>query len=210
MSTLFLQLFNMSITAGWLAVALILLRPLLKRMQKGFLCALWGLVGLRLLLPFSVETAFSLIPSAETVPQEILYAKEPAIHSGIPALNSVLNPFLGESLAPTVGNSANPMQIITQFAAILWCIGMVGMAGYACISFLRVRRKTRIKIEFEPKVYLCDGIDTPFILGVFRPSIYLPSSMDEADIPMVLAHERAHLKRKDHWWKPLGFALLTV
>ncbi len=210
MEALFIKLLNMSITAGWLISAILLLRLLLKRVPKAFICALWGLVGLRLILPFSVESIFSLIPSAETVPQEILYAKEPAIHSGFPALNSVLNPMIGESLAPTVGNSVNPMQVIATIFAVIWCIGMVVLASYALISYLRLRRKTQVKMEFEPRVYLCDGIDTPFILGLFRPRIYLPSSINEADIPMVLAHEHAHLKRKDHWWKPLGFTLLTV
>ncbi len=210
MESLFLKLLNMSITAGWLVPVVLLLRPLLKKAPKAILCVLWGMVALRLVCPFTFESVLSLIPSAETVPEEILYSSEPAIHTGIGSLNAAINPILSESLAPKVYESVNPMQVLVYIATRIWYIGMVGMVLYALTSYLRLRRRVKVSLHLQDKIYLCDEIDTPFILGILRPKIYLPSAMDGEQQEYVIAHEQAHLRRKDHWWKPLGFALLTV
>ncbi len=210
MQTVFLHLFNMSITASWLALAVILLRLCLKKAPKAITVALWALVGVRLLFPFSVESIFSLIPSRETVPTDILYAQTPTIQSGIPAVNTIVNPILSETLAPTPSDSVNPMQVVTSVACTVWLIGVAAMLVYTALSYLRLYRKVREASPREQNVLLCDRIGTPFILGIVKPRIYLSSGMNGADIPYVLAHERAHLKRRDHLWKPLGFLLLTV
>ncbi len=210
MQTVFLHLFNMSITASWLALAVVLLRFCLKKAPKAITVVLWALVGVRLLCPFSVESVFSLIPSAETVPTDILYTQTPTIQSGIPAVNTIVNPILSETFAPSVTDSVNPMQVVTSIACAVWLIGIAVMLGYTAFSYLRLHIKVREATPMEQNVYLCDRIATPFILGVFRPRIYLPSEMNQADVPYVLAHESAHLKRCDHLWKPLGFLLLTV
>lgn len=210
MEAVFLKLLNMSITASWIVLAVLLLRLLLKKAPKAILCLLWALVGIRLVCPISFESIFSLIPSAEPIPSDILYAQTPAIQSGIPALNHTINPILSESLAPEVGNSVNPMQLLTLLASIVWIVGMVGMLLYAGISYLRIRRRVKMSISVGDHIRICDSIPSPFILGIFRPCIYLPSSLGEAESEYVLAHERAHLRRHDHWWKPLGFLLLSV
>lgn len=210
MQAVFLSLLNISITAGYLVLAILLLRPLLKKAPKFIRCILWGLVGIRLMLPFSIESIFSLIPSKETVPQGILYSSEPAIHSGIPAFNSLVNPILSESMAPTVGNSVNPMQVAAGIAANIWILGMVLLAAYALISYLRLRHKLREAVQEQAGIWVCDGLGSAFLLGLFRPRIYLPSSLNGTDKAYVIAHEKAHLSRRDHWWKPLGFLLLTV
>ncbi len=210
MENLFLQILNMSITATWIVLAVCVLRLILKKAPKWVNVALWGLVAFRLVCPFSFESVLSLLPSAQTVPTDITMTAEPVIHSGIPALNSAVNPVIQNAFAPNPGDSANPLQVVTFVAATLWIVGMVGMLLYATVSFLRLHKKTKESVVLQGNVYLCDRIDTPFILGLFRPRIYLPSSMEESDVNHVLAHENAHLARRDHWWKPLGFLLLTV
>ncbi len=210
MEAVFLKILNMSITAGWLVLAVVLLRLLLKKAPKALHCALWVLVAVRLLCPFSFESVLSLIPSAETVPTDIAYETTPTVDTGIPVVNSVVNPIISQSFSPTVGYSVNPLQVWSFVAAWVWVIGIFCMILYALISYLRLRKKVAEAIPLRDTVWLCDRIGTPFILGVLRPHIYLPSSMNERDMVYVLAHENAHLKRRDHWWKPLGFALLAV
>lgn len=210
MEAVFLKILNMSIAASWLVLAVLVLRLLLKKAPKSITVILWALVAIRLIVPFSFESVLSLIPSAETVPNDILYADTPAIHSGFPALNSAVNPVLSESLAPDIVESRNPMQVIIFIASVIWLTGMAGMLLYAAISYLRIHRKVREAAPVQENIWLCDHIATPFILGVFRPRIYLSSDLSEQNTVYVIAHEKAHLKRRDHWWKPLGFLLLTV
>ena len=211
MEAVFLKLVNMSLTAGWLVLAVLLLRLLLKDAPKYIRVILWGLVAARLMLPFSFESNFSLVPSAEPLPEEFLYAATPQVNTGIPALNEAINPIVSQSLAPaTELTSANPTQIWSFIFSQIWILGMVLMVGYALASYLLVRRRVAASIKAGYNLRICDHIESPFILGIIRPVIYLPSDMDQQTAGLVLAHEHAHLKRKDHWWKPLGFALLCV
>lgn len=210
MESLFLKLLNMSITASWLVLAVIVVRLLLRKAPKSISCLLWILVAIRLICPFSFESILSLIPSAETIPPQIIDSKTPTINSGISILNNTINPIISDSLAPNNGDSANPLQVISGIASIIWIIGIVCMVLYAAVSFIRLHRKTREGVEVQKGIWLCDRIDTPFILGLARPRIFLPSTIQKDDMKYVLAHEKAHLKRYDHIWKPLGFALLAV
>lgn len=210
METVFLKLFNMSITASWLVLAVVILRLLLKKAPKAVTVFLWALVGIRLVCPFSFESVLSLIPSAETLPNDILTTKTPAVDSGIPFLNQAVNPIISGSLAPNVGYSVNPMQVVAFIGAVIWLVGIAVMLIYTLISYLKIHRKVREAVPYNENIWVCDRISAPFILGVFRPRIYLPSSIDKQDEEYVIAHERAHLKRRDHLIKPLGFLLLTV
>ena len=211
MTTVFIKLLNMSITASWLVLAVILFRIILKNAPKWIRCILWGLVAIRLICPISMESIFSLLPSAETIPQDIMYAQKPTLHTGVRIINSVVNPYISESMAPEVGNSVNPMQIIISLGTVIWIAGMIGLMVYAAISYFKIKSKAEVSLLVRENIYLCDYIDTPFVLGVFRPRIYLPSALAEDDkAEFVIAHETAHIRRRDHWWKPLGFLLLTV
>lgn len=210
MEAVFLKILNMSITAGWIALAVIMLRLLLKKAPKAISVVLWSLVGIRLICPFSFESALSLMPSAEVIPNDILYTDTPTIHSGISALNSAVNPIISNSLAPNAGASVNPMQAITFAALVIWIVGIAAILLYAVISYIRVQRKVSEAALLEDNIWVCDHIDTPFILGIIRPRIYLPSDMSGRDVEYVVAHEKAHLQRRDYWWKPLGFVLLSV
>lgn len=218
MSELFLRLLNMSINAGWLVLVILLARQLLKRAPKAIYVGLWALVGIRLLLPVSFESVLSLLPSAQTVPTDILYTEVPKIESGIPVINEVVNPVIGGAFAPVPGDSVNPMQIFTGIAANLWAVGMVLMMIYAGTSYFTLWQKVREAVpetddaSFAGKgnIRYSDRISTPFILGIIRPRIYLPYSLTGEDKVYVIAHETMHLKRRDHWWKPLGYLLLSV
>lgn len=210
MEDIFIKILNMSITASYFALALILIRLVFKKMPKWLSCTLWGLVGLRLILPFSFESILSLIPSNETVPSDIMTSSEPHITSGIPALNSSLNPLINEAFAPEVYASANPLQIVMFILSALWVTGFVALLIYTAVSYFIIRKKTAQSIKDENGAYICDTIDTPFILGIIRPKIYIPSDVSDEDKKLIIFHEKTHIKRLDHLWKPLGFLLLSV
>lgn len=209
MDSIFLKILNMSISALWMVLAVVALRLLLRKAPKWIRVLLWATVGVRLVLPVIPVSNLSLIPSGQTVPVDIIYAARPAIQSGVPVINAAVNPILGEALAATPQYSMNPVQKLLVVGTLLWVVGMAAMALYAFISWLRIRLRVRESVQ-EDGVWICDHIPAPFILGVFRPRIYLPSHLKPENKPFVLAHEKAHMKRKDHWWKPLGFLLLTV
>lgn len=210
MNEVFLKVLNMSIAAGWLILAVTLLRFALKRTPKWIAVALWGIVALRLAVPFSFESAWSLIPSAETFGARNLQYETPAIRSGIPAVNNAVNPVLGEAFAPGPGGAVSPLYVWTAVVSVIWLIGIAGMLLYAGISYVRVRRRVAERIPYGGNVFLCDHVKSPFILGLVRPKIYLPSGLEAAAVEPVIAHEKAHLARRDHWWKPLGFLILAV
>ncbi len=210
MESVFLHLLNMSITAGWLVLAVVILRLVFRRAPKWIHCLLWALVAVRLLCPVSVESALSLIPSAETVPVDNFLYDVPAIHSGVPAVDAVVNPIISNSFTPEPSYSVNPMQVVSILAANVWILGMAAMVLYVVITTLRLRRQVREAAYVRDNIWQCDRIATPFILGVFRPRIYLPTLLGAEETRSVVAHEQAHLARRDHWWKPLGFLLLTV
>ncbi len=210
METVFLKLLNMSISAGWVILAVIFVRLVWKRAPKWSRCVLWGIVAFRLICPFSWESVVSLMPSSETIPEEIMYMQEPEIHSGVELINHMVNPVLSESLSPNPGDSVNPLQVWAFIASVLWLVGMAGIALYAFISYVRLQRKVAVSLPVAENIYICDYIDTPFILGMFCPRIYLPSVLEQKQVPYVILHEKAHLKRMDHLWKPLGYVLLTV
>ena len=210
MGDIFLKTLNMSIAASWLILAVVLLRFVLKKTPKWMTVLLWGIVALRLVVPFSFESALSLIPSAETFnPHNIRY-ETPAISSGLPAVNNAANPALGEAFAPNPGVSVNPLYVWTFIVSVIWLMGIAAMLLYAVISYVRVHRSVSERVPYEGNIFLCDHVKSPFILGLVRPKIYLPSNMDTMAMASVIDHEKAHLARRDHWWKPLGFVILSV
>ena len=211
MAAVFLKLLNLSISASWLVLAVLVLRLVSKRSPKWMNVLLWGIVALRLVLPFSIESALSLIPSAETVsPAAVQFAPAPTITSGVSIIDNAVNPPLSEHFSAVPTASVNPLYVWTEIAGWVWLIGLGAMLLYALVSYLRLRRRVSVSLPIRDRIYLCDAISSPFILGVVKPHIYLPSGLDEVQRQNVLAHEQAHLARRDHWWKPLGFALLAV
>ena len=211
MSDLFLKIVNMSISASWLVVAVLILRLVLKKAPKWVNVLLWGIVAVRLICPFSFESALSLIPSSETIPLDIEMAVKPTIDSGVPAINSVVNPVLSSFAPPQhVLTSANPLQIWIPILNIIWLIGVGSLLLYTAVSYWRLCRKVDTAVRYKDNIFQSENVSSPFVLGIIKPRIYLPFNMNGQDLEHVVAHEQAHICRKDHWWKPLGFFLLTI
>jgi len=210
MSAIFLKILNMSITASWLILAVVVLRLFLKKAPKWISCLLWAIVALRLVCPFTFESVLSLVPSKEPIPTNIVVSHEPTVEIGIPAIDAPVNTVIADSFTPAPSDSANPLQILVPVLAAAWLMGIVILLIYALISYIRLRMTVSASFEKEKGVKACDDVKAPFILGIFRPVIYIPSGMNDETLDYVLKHERAHLARHDHWWKPLGFLLLTV
>jgi len=210
MSEVFLKIINMSISASYIVLAVLLLRLLLKRAPKWIAVVLWGIVAVRLVCPFSIESVLSLIPSSEVVSPDIMMDRTPEINTGIPIVNQVVNPIIGSSFTPDPGTSANPLQLWIPTFAVIWIIGMVVLLIYTVISYVKVKSKIGTAVLYKDKIYQSENVISPFVLGLIKPKIYLPFNMDEKDMEHVVAHETAHICRKDHLWKPIGFLLLTL
>ena len=210
MSTVFLKILNMSIAASWLVPAVLLLRLILRKAPKWTAVLLWGIVAIRLICPFSFKSAWSLIPSAETIPLDIGMDPTPAIHSGIEAINRAVNPILSSADTPAQGASMNPLQITIGIYEAVWILGMIALAFYTAVSAWRLHRKVDTAVRCKDNIFQSEQVSSPFVLGIIRPRIYVPFQMDTRDLEYVIAHEEAHIRRKDHWWKPLGFLLLTI
>ena len=211
MNELFLKIINMSISASWLILAVLILRLVLKKAPKWVNVLLWGIVAVRLICPLSFESALSLIPSSETIPLDIEMAAKPTIDSGVPAINSVVNPVLSSFAPPQhVLTSANPLQIWIPILNIIWLIGVGALLLYTAVSYWRLCRKVDTAVRYKGNIFQSENVSSPFVLGIIKPRIYLPFNMNGQDLEHVVAHEQAHIRRKDHWWKPLGFLLLTI
>ena len=211
MNELFLKIINMSISASWLILAVLILRLVLKKAPKWVNVLLWGIVAVRLICPLSFESTLSLIPSSETIPLDIEMAAKPTIDSGVPAINSVVNPVLSSFAPPQhVLTSANPLQIWIPILNIIWLIGVGALLLYTAVSYWRLCRKVDTAVRYKGNIFQSENVSSPFVLGIIKPRIYLPFNMNGQDLEHVVAHEQAHIRRKDHWWKPLGFLLLTI
>ena len=210
MTEFFLNVVNMSISASWLVCAVLLLRLLLKKAPKWINVLLWGIVAVRLICPFSFESVLSLIPSSQTINPEIAL-NAPVIDSGVTIIDNVINPIIGEatiSLQPE--KDVNLFQFIMPYLAGVWLVGIAALLIYTLISFLRLKRKIGTAVLLRDNIYQSEAVVSPFVLGVIKPKIYLPFNMNGQDMNHVIAHERAHIRRKDHFWKPLGFLILTL
>lgn len=210
MSELFLKIVNMSISASWVVVAVLALRFCLKKAPKWVNVLLWGIVAARMVFPFSIESVLSLIPSAETISPTIMMEQSPSVQTGVPALNHVISPVISGSFTPAPGASANPLQIWIPVLAGIWLFGIVALFLYSAVSYCRLRRKVCEAVILRDNIYQSENVCSPFVLGIIRPKIYLPYHMDSREVGHVIAHEQTHIRRKDHWWKPLGFLLLTI
>ncbi len=223
MGSIFVSLLNVSITASYVAIAAILLRVALKNAPKWISCLLWAFVAFRLLCPVSFESMFSLIPETEpiTVPS-ISAPNEQRPMGGNGNINNDTNIQAPPVSVPTipanpntqVNTDTNPNSADTKAVAVtvfsyVWLAGLAAMLLYAVISYAKLRMKVKEAVR-EKEVWVTDKAETPFVLGVIRPRIYIPEGMNEADREYVTAHEKAHIRRLDHVWKPLGYVLLTV
>lgn len=203
MDSLFTSVLEISWQAGLIALAVMAVRPLLRRAPRRAVCMLWLLVALRLLLParLTVESPVSL-QQPESPPIQAyqeLRQQEKVYVSAPPEQRS-------EMAGPA---AAQGFALLDQLPAI-WLTGVGCMALYMALSLLRMRWRLRAAPRIQDNVYRCTDWSTPFVLGVLAPRIYVPETVSEQDFPQVLAHERCHIRRWDHVWKPLAFLLLAV
>ena len=210
MNELFLKIINMSISASWLILAVLILRLVLKKAPKWVNVLLWGIVAVRLICPFSFKSALSLIPSAETFPEKIISGPSFDIQTGISPVDNRINDYLGDRYFEGVTVPANNGNNIMTILTIVWIIGILLLATYTIISYQRLNRKVDTAVHYKDNIFQSENVSSPFVLGIINPRIYLPFSMNEQNLEHVVAHEQAHIRRKDHWWKPLGFLLLTI
>lgn len=210
MDDVFLKLVNLSISASWLILAVLVLRVVLKKAPKWVMPLLWGVVALRLVCLFSIESALSLIPSAETIPSEIVTeTREPVLYEQA-TLDIATNPTLPSAAEVPVGVSRQQAQVDFNIYSVLWLAGMAVLLVHALVSAGKLKRKLATAILLRDNIYESEFVDSPFVFGVVKPNIYLPMHMDEGTAAYVIAHERAHLARRDHWWKVLGYLVLAL
>ena len=215
MGDIFLKLLNMSITAGWSIVAVSCIRLLFRKIPKWVNCLLWAVAAIRLICPFSIESRFSMLPSAEPIKSSTVVEGEvqnfiPSIDSRLTIVENTINPVLTETFAYKESDSAAPLQVVTHAAGLVWCGGMILLIICAMSSTVKLHKLVREAVCVRDNIYICDVVKSPFILGLVRPRVYLSSAISEREMDYILAHESAHLKRKDNWWKALGYLLLCV
>ena len=210
MNELFLKIVNMSISASWLVLVVLILRFVLKKAPKWVNILLWGIVAIRLICPFSFESALSLIPSAETFPEKVISGPSFDVQSGITPVDNRINDYLGDRYFEGVTVPANNGNNIMTILTIVWTIGILLLVAYTVISYWRLRRKVDTAVRYKDNIFQSENVKSPFVLGIIKPRIYLPFNMNGQDLEHVVAHEQAHIHRKDHWWKPFGFLLLTI
>ena len=210
MNEFFLKLLNMSISASWIILVVLVLRLLLKKAPKWINVLLWAIVAVRLICPFTIESVMSLMPSAETINPHTI-TSTPTINIGIPSINTTLNPIIQEStIVVSQEESINIFQLLISVFSKVWIAGIGLMLTYSVISYIRIKRKIGTAVLLRDNIYQSETVVSPFVLGIIKPKIYLPFNICEKDMESVIIHEQAHIHRKDYLWKPLGFLLLML
>ena len=222
METIFLAFLNRSLVAGWMILAVMLFRGLFPNVPKNIRCILWGLVGIRLICPFTLESIVSLIPSTNVITPQIMYDKEPVIDSGVSFINNLINPIITETFRPNMEYSANPLQIYVFMASVIWLIGIAVLILYTFGSYIRFRYLLRDAVLIDENllkqsedtvkkyIFQSDRISQALVIGVWKPRIYIPFTLAKEELYSVIAHEKMHIKRKDYIWKPLAFFIAIV
>jgi len=210
MSELFLTVLNMSFTASYIILIVILIRLLLKKAPKSITYALWGVVAFRLIIPFSFKSKFSLLPAQTNtvpVPHDIIYQQNPQINSGIEVIDTFVSNILP---APAVDASVNPLQIYVGIGSYIWISGVIALLVYSLVSVMILKRQLRSIQIIERNIYQAENLKTPFVLGLIRPKIYLPAGLNEDERNYILLHEKIHIRRKDHIIKILAFLIVAI
>ena len=190
MSGIFLSILELSASAIWLILAILAVRPFLRKIPKWGMVLLWGLVGLRLLLPFSIESRFSLIPGAETAGDMAIieFAELPAAEQVMPAVDVGILPLF----------------------SVLWFVGVVFLVGHFAIRYWHILKKLDTAVLLRENIYQSEWISAPVVIGLMKPKIVVPFPVDEASMKHIIAHEKAHIRRGDHWSKLLAYGVLTL
>lgn len=219
LSTMFTTILNMSITASYVAVGVMLIRLLLRRAPRAYSYALWSAVLIRLLTPVTFASAFSLLGFLRFgggqedpahlvyVPQEIGLAERPAVSTGIGSLDTLVNDSLPGA---SIGGSVNPMHIWMAGASALWLLGVVGLLAHGIYAYVRVAAKVRFATRLRDNLYESDRIGAPFVFGLLKPKIYVPVGLGADELNYIAAHEETHIRRRDHLVKPLAYVAASI
>ena len=210
MIQLFLKIINLNLSTVWLILALLILRFVLKKAPKWIHVLLWGFLAFRLLCPFSIESKWSLIPSTETLPEQIISGSSFQVQTGIPLIDNSMNNYLGDRYFEDVTVPANHGYHVLSILTVIWIIGMLLLLTYTAISYWHIHQEIAAATWYRDNIFQCKKINSPFVFGIIQPRIFLPLSMETKMTEHVIAHEKTHLSRKDHWWKLLGFLLLII
>ena len=236
MRDIFLEVMSRSMAAGWLVLAVAVLRVALKRAPKAVPMLLWGMVALRLLCPVSIESRFSLIPEGQAAPWGVLAEERWNRNEGLSPGNGAGNAS-GEVQISGAGNGQagagsdlsgkgelsadgrygadgfdpwGEKWNIIDTLSVIWLFGGLAMGLYALLTYLRLRKLVGTAVVMQDNIFQSERVASPFVLGLVRPKIYLPFRIEGKNLEHVVMHEQVHIRRKDHWWKPLGYALLSV
>ncbi len=211
MVELCLTFFNISIAAGWAIIAVILLRFLLKAIKApGYIInILWLIVGIRLVMPFSISSPFSLVPSVNTLPVDVMQNETPVIHTGIDSFNRVVNPVVKDVAYSAQQGGMNLWQMLSIAAAIVWLVVVAVLIMHGVVRWIILNRKLKNSMRLRDNIYLYDGASNAFVFG-FPAKIYVSSYVNQAQRELVILHEQTHIKRKDHWWKPIAYLLVCI
>ncbi len=210
MQNIFIDLLNISITASYIIIAVILFRLVFRKIPRKFICILWGIAGLRLIMPFKFESIFSLIPSTETIPTNYITRPDAQINSGINLIDIPVNEYLGDRYFEGVTVQSGLKENLIAIISVVWIIGIIAILLYGVFSYLRLKKTVSTAVLLKENVWQSENVSSPFILGFIKPKIYVPFSLGGETAEYVIAHENAHIRRKDHWIKPIGFLILAV
>jgi beta-lactamase regulating signal transducer with metallopeptidase domain len=210
MSLLFTQIFNMSVSASYIVLAVLLLRLALKKAPKWLSLLLWAVVGIRLICPFTFESVWSLIPSLGQIHPVVALDQHAPQYTEYSGLNMLVTRLNEDLLARPEYDRLMLLQRLIPVFAVVWLAGILALTTYSIISCLKVRRSVLTAVRCQNNVYQSENVRSPFVFGLIKPKIYLPFQIGERSMTSVIAHEQAHIQRLDHLWKPLGFFLLTL
>lgn len=208
MSKLFLEIINMSITSSYVILFVILIRFFLKKAPKIYSYSLWSVVLLRLTIPFSFQSIFSLMRiNTKAIPEDIMYTQVPQINSGITVIDRVVNNSLP---APVIVASVNPMQIWIALGGVIWILGLIVLIIYSIITTMKLSKRLKSAVHISDNIYENTIIKTPFVFGLVNPKIYLPKDLSEIEKQYIIKHEQTHIERYDHIIKFVAFLVVSI
>lgn len=210
LSEIFLAVLSMSLTGTVAVLAVMLARCIIRKAPRALICLMWAIPAIRLVLPAAPESAFSVMPSASPVVSGSANLPAVGINSGIAAVGDIVNPALDVILAPAADGAAVRYGMLLHAAALIWLTGVCAFLAYAIVSRLKLRRRVAMSIRDDSGAYLCDGLSSPFVIGMIHPKIYLPSALAGETKAFVIAHERAHISRRDNVWKLISYVIRAV
>ena len=210
MGSILLTVLNMSMTASFVILAVCAVRLLLKKAPKGISYALWAVVAFRLIMPFSFESVFSLMPiNPNPIPQDIVYQEAPQIDTGLNTFDNAVNASL-PAPAQDLISSINPLQIWLAIGELIWLIGIAAMVIYSIVTIYLLKRRLKNAALIKDNLYEADDLKTPFVLGYLNPKIYIPAGLKPEEKDYIILHEQTHIRRKDHIVKLFAYLMLCL